>query len=310
MHHRDQKSRLRALSGASFAAIAIVGAPALICMLGGTASAQSVISPRAVGMGNAVRADPRNNSALIINPAGMSRDYVYAAQFGYARSNASKANVGQLNVVDSRTQPALAMGVAYGYGFADNNAPVEEGGHDVRVGFSTAPSDRVSIGVALHYLSLTRKDPIEDLNAFTLDAGLLMQLTDQINLGLVGHNIAPTDDPGFPTEVGGGLAFVDQRFTLGVDVVVNVTPERPEGSEEEESPKPRIMAGAEFLLQDSVPLRVGYERDQTQEADFVTGGLGFIMSDKGGGGQINIGYRHNLTVSDDFQLVAGITLFL
>lgn len=292
----DRKSiASAALCGLAFGAALCVSA---------SASAQTVLSPRALGMGNAVRADPHSNSALILNPAGMSRDYVYSAQIGYNRSNAGDTNVAQLNVVDSRTQPSLAMGVAYGYQFADKSAEVNDGGHDVRVGFSTAPSDRISLGVGLHYISQNRKDPIEDFSGFTLDAGLLMQLTDRINIGLVGHNIAPTDDPAFPTEVGGGIAITDRRFTISVDTVVNVTPE------DDESPKPRIMAGLEFLLQDTVPLRLGYERDEVQSADYLTGGLGFIMSDRSGGGQFNVGYRQNLSQGDDFQLVAGLSIFL
>lgn len=284
--------------------LAGLGAALVVSALATSAAAQAVVSPRALGMGNAVRGDPRSNSALILNPAGMSRDYVYAAEFGYHRANGAESNAGVLNVVDSRTQPNLAVGIAYGYEFVDKAAPVNDGGHDVRVGFSTAPSDRVSMGVGLHYLRLNRKDPVEDFDAFTLDAGILMQLTKQINLGLVGHNLAPTDDDAYPTEVGGGVAITDRMFTLDVDVVVNITPPG------EEKPKPRIMAGAEFMVQETLPLRVGYERDQLQEVDFVTGGLGFIMSDRGGGGQINIGYRQNLKQTEDFNLMAAITLFL
>ena len=118
-------------------------------LLCGTCKAQYIDSPRGMGM-SAVRADPVGSSAIIYNPAGMSRSYLYAAEMVYVRAAPGDVNVTGLNVVDSKTQPQLAVGLSYGFHFTDKKATLQQNGHDGRLGFAHAAiPERLHLGLSL-----------------------------------------------------------------------------------------------------------------------------------------------------------------
>lgn len=267
----------------------------------GTAHAQFFSDPRAVGMSGAVRGDPTANSALVANPAGMSRGYQYAAEAEYYRVGQALNIIGA-NIVDSKTKPNLAVGIAYAYQFTDSGTNAVDG-HDARIGFAhpLVPNE-LSVGLSMRYLHIDR-DLGDDLRGFTLDAGLIYSPSGSIHVGLVGQNLINRDDPTVPRLAGGGLSYTGELVTAVVDVVADF--------DSAESTKPVVSVGLETVLAESVPLRAGFERNQATEQQYVSGGMGFLG---GSGGpqssQLSLSYRQNLDVSDDFVFSAGLTLFL
>lgn len=285
---------------------------AALALLATPAAAQLLDDPRAIAMGG-VRGDPVANSAVMHNPAGLSRAYLYFAEAMYLRDGQGN-NVAGVNIVDSKTQQQLAVGVAYGYQFTDSDADLLTEGHDVRLSMSHPFSDRVHIGVGLHYLHLERsvptkegEDPIEvdDLKGFTLDAGLLIDLGQGLSIGLVGENLIDLEDASVPRRAGGGLAFAADQVSIDVDVLADFD-RHPDGDT-----AVLIDGGFELLVADVVPLRAGYTWDGALEQSWVGGGVGFLTRGEGSnGGQISISYRHNLDVDDAWILAAGLTMFL
>ena len=284
---------------------------ALVCFAT-PCGAQLLDNPRAVAMG-AVRGDPVANSAVIHNPAGLSRAYLYFAEAVYLRDGAGH-NVAGVNIVDSKTQRQLAVGVAYGYQFTDSDADVITDGHDVRLSMAHPFSDRIHIGVGLHYVHLDRSIPteegqepveVDDLKGFTVDAGLLIDAGQGLTIGLVGENLVDLGDPALPRRAGGGVAFAAEAFSLGVDLLADF--DRHPADETALI----FEAGAELLLADAVPMRVGYTWDGALEQSWIGGGLGFLTRGEGTkGGQVSISYRHNLDVEGEYVLAGGLTLFL
>ena len=67
----------------------------------------------------------------------MARAQVYGAQGFYFRGAGDLNTVGA-NVVDSKTQPTVAVGLAYAYLFTDSDADAETSGHDMRLAFAHA----------------------------------------------------------------------------------------------------------------------------------------------------------------------------
>lgn len=282
------------------------------------AAAQLLEDPRHVAMGG-VRGDPVANSAVIHNPAGLSRAYLYFAEVMYLR-DAAGHNVAGVNIVDSKTQQQLAVGVAYGYQFTDEDAPIATDGHDVRLSLSHPFSDRVHIGLGLHYLHLERTakaaegeegeqtpevDDPDDLKGFTLDAGVLIDVGQGLTIGLVGENLIHLDDPAAPRRAGGGLAFTADAFVIDVDVLADFD-RHPKGET-----AVMLDSGLELLVADVVPLRVGYSWDGALEQSWFGGGVGFLTRGEGSsGGQLSISYRQNLDDTDEYLLAAGLTLFL
>lgn len=269
--------------------------------------AETLEEPRSLAMGGAIRGDPVANSAVIGNPAGMSRGYTYAAEAGYFRTGNDSRNAGVTNIVDSKTQPTLAVGVAYAYEWAESNAPVSVTGHNARLAFSHAVSpNRFNLGVGLHYIRFDREiegGEATDLDGFTLDIGAHFSLTSDIHVGLVGQNIIDLDDPEFPRMAGGGVAYTGPQIALDVDVVMDFDTQK--------DPKPVYMAGTELLLGEVIPLRAGFQRNDATEKSYVSGGLGFMSAGQGSGGsQLSIAYRQNIEDSKDFHFGVGLTMFM
>ncbi|MEZ4432189.1 MAG: hypothetical protein R3F65_07215 [bacterium] len=123
-----------------------------------------------------------------------------------------------MNIVDSKTQQNLAVGVSYGYQFTDSDAPVRSEGHDVRLALSHPVSDRFHMGVGLRYLHLDREadeGEVEDLKGFTLDAGLLFDLGEGAACGGEWENLIDLDDASVPRLLGGAVGFTGRRSAWG-----------------------------------------------------------------------------------------------
>ena len=268
--------------------------------------AQIADSPRAMAM-SGVRGDPVASSAIIQNPAGMSRAYMYAAEIQYFRAGPNDLNAMGLSVVDSKTQPQLAVGLNYAYQFADSDAPLAQDGHDVRLAFAhPMVAEKCHLGVAMRYLAIDRGGvgvETKDLEGFTLDVGFLASLAPSLHLGLVGQSLIEMEDDAVPRRAGGGLAYTGKPLVVDVDVLADFDT-HPDGV------KPVVAAGIELLLAESVPIRAGYEFDGALETSWVSGGLGFVMGSGANGGQLSLAYRQNLEDSKAHAFGVSLTMFL
>ncbi len=277
--------------------------PALLVILPPVA-AFAVEDPRTLGMGTAVRADPIGNSAIGSNPAGMARAHVYGAQVQYFRGSPGDANEIGGSVVDSKTQPALAVGVAYGYRFSDGEADVDITGHDGRLAFGhSAIPGRLYFGMGLHYLNLDAGGE-NIVDGFTVDGGLLWSLSSAFNIALTGENLIKLKSVSHPRRAGGGLAYTGPTLTVDFDLLYDF-------DSHVDGAKPVFAAALEAFLGDAIPLRVGYRNDRGTETQWVSGGIGFVNGNAAGAGsQLHFGYRQNLASSEDFLFGIGITMYL
>ncbi len=283
-------------------ALSALAALGLLLSLTGGAAAQLLDSPRAQGMGGAVRGDPVADSALLYNPAGMSRAMIYQANVAYLRGSAAEQNAVSVSVVDSKTQPTLAMGVAYAYHFSDGGAPQDVSGHDVRLGFSSPiVPQKLSIGTTLRYAHFDREGG-DDFKAFTLDAGLLFSPVPTVHLGLVAQNLVPTDDVAAPRRVGGGVGVTAGVVAFDVDVLADL--------DTAEETKPVVNGGMEVLLGERVPLRAGYVYEGPTERQLVAFGIGFVENGQVGGMQLNLGARVDLDDASRYDISFGVAAFL
>jgi hypothetical protein len=262
-----------------------------------------ISSTRDYGM-SAVIGDPQMSSALFNNPAGMSRGYTYSVEGQYIRGGLRQMNVLGGSVVDSKTQPSLAVGVGYGYGFTDESADFKIESHDARLALSKAVVEKhVFAGVGFRYVRETvgEGETAQVLDGFTLDPGALFVLTESFSIGIVGQNLMKVK--GLPRRAGGGVAIGAQGFILDGDVLVDFT-------SNPEEPKPIYKIGTEFLVGESVPLRAGFIEDTATEARWVSGGIGFLQVDGPRGNQLNLSYKQRIDTDDVYFFAVGMTVFL
>ena len=268
-------------------------------------------------MGGAVNADPVANSAVVTNPAGIARTYVYAAEAtfhrqgpgdrnaaGLVRQGPGDRSAAGLVVVDTKTQPALGVGLSYAYEFTDPKSADEIDGHNGRLAFSHAVvPNQLYMGVGLHYLHFDRTGGLSDLKAFTLDAGALVSLSSNLHLGLVGNNLIDVDDDEAPVMAGGGFAYTGQSIVIDAETHFDFSTR--------DAPSPVYKAGLELVVAEMIPLRAGFEANRATKQNIASGGLGFLTGGAGSqGSQFHIGFRKTLEVKQGLHFGAGLMVFL
>lgn len=276
----------------------------LVPVLGSGQALQAPISStRDYGM-SAVIGDPQMSSALFNNPAGMSRAYTYAVEAQYIRGGYRQMNVLGGSVVDSKTQPALAVGIGYGYGFTDESADFQIESHDARFALSKPiVENHIFAGVGFRYVReiVGEGDTAQILDGFTADPGALFVLTESFSIGVVGQNLMKVK--GLPRRAGGGFAIGTGGFVFDGDLLVDF-------DSNPDSPKTIYKAGTEFLAGDSVPIRAGFIEDTANQARWVSGGIGFLQVDGPRGNQLNLSYKQRVDVDDVYFFAFGLTMFL
>ena len=300
----------------------------------GMAQAQYLDSSRGAGMG-AVRGDPVGSSAVIYNPAGLSRALFYSAEAQYFRAQQERVNVAGITIVDSRTQPQLAVGVAYGYQFSDKSAEIQHNGQDVKLALAHAViPERFHVGFGFRYVAVNRtygdledaddmemanmtedlRPNLEALEGFTVDAGLLFSPSRSFHIGVVGHNLVDVESDALPVQAGGGIAYTGNPVVLALDGLADFS-RHPDGV------KPVLAGGLEVLLGRLVPFRLGYKFDgvgtcdeatnQCEANHWVSGGIGFMSAPRGGkSNQLTISYKHNITEPTEINVGLGLIFFL
>jgi hypothetical protein len=211
-------------------------------------------------------------NGLYLNPANMGIQRVYHIMaLGQWTPEAARQMYGGA-IVDSTRR--LSGGLSVIGGFQDPDG-IDRSNIDVRMGLAFAISDGFHLGIVGRYMSLDQEGigplgnsrasgglfDVDDqpdgrealVNSLTFDAGFTIKATDALHLGISGTNLTYPNNGILPTTVGGGIGYGDGDFSIEVDGVADFN-SWPEIS-------PRIMAGGEFLVADSVPLRAGYRFD-------------------------------------------------
>lgn len=207
------------------------------------ASAQnlSMTTPRVSAMGQAGIGGARANSALILNPAGMSAGAFYAVDANYFRSSEG-ANLLGINVVDSQTRYSRDR-LALGLGYQALMKGGEATGHDARIGFSLPISkidtSLLMMGASARYLY----DETSQRDGFDLNAGFMLQISSILNIGLVGTELLEETQ----RSLGAGIGLSTQRLSLNLDFLQRLKEQVGD-----------YRAGAEFMVSDSLVFRFGY----------------------------------------------------
>ena len=271
------------------------------------AAAQSfnLTTPRVAAMAGAGIGGSKANSALILNPAGMSAGAFYAVDANYFRTS-DKANLFGINIVDSQTRytrDRFALGIGYQTRLVDGEASA----HDAQLGFSRPIS---KIGNMLLLLGGSARyiyDEQSQRDNFDINAGVMLQLSSLISLGFVGSELLEEDH----RLIGGGLSLTTKQIAVNLDYLRQLANQQNQ-----------YRAGAEFMISDSLVLRGGYSfqpatsanpsenqgnlLDQTSLSsttteDFKQWSMGLAFVGLGGGdGQLSLSYSEEVETEHSF----------
>jgi len=303
------------------------------------ASAQSdFVGTRALGMGEALRANAAGAAGPLLNPAGMSlsKGYVIEASYGFRIEDLGHHAF--VSVVDSVTA-RVAAGLFYeyihtnpelGFNWAGGTVPTAKltrEGHVAGLSLSMALADRFLIGATIKYLHFDTTAPLpegtvpssltlDSLNGVTFDVGVLIKAHPKFNLAVTGMNLWDHGSRETPASLGLGLAFIPiQQLSIDFDAVVNFTGYKtPVYTDSTDTvvksfdfkATARLGPGAEWLIAGKVPLRVGVIYDTGLTSTYVTGGLGYF----GQSWAIDLSYRGKVSGGVENFLMLGVRIFI
>jgi hypothetical protein len=243
----------------------------LVSMVGNHAMAREEGAPAAaLGLGDAVRATAVGTSGLYFNPAGMGLVNQYAVEAGYSFSGDGSGHALGASAVDSRTNGALAMGVAYAFLLGNDNG-YERDGHQVRAALAAGhqwEGFAIRAGVGGRYLNLDRAK-LNDFHFFTLDAGLVLEIVGMFRIAAVGHNLIDTKSSESPRSIGFGAAVSLSALQLSFDAELDM-------QTDPNDLLPRYGVGLQYLFGGVIVARAGFGMGGRIDQQDLSMGLGYV----------------------------------
>ncbi|WP_223642783.1 hypothetical protein [Corallococcus sp. EGB] len=240
---------------------------------------REVANARSLGMGGAYRATGLGADALLGNPAAMALFPAYRIEGTGAYDPRNKEGYLGISLADS-SSGRLALGVDYHW------LSLGRGGARTKSSYSTLGAalplgQSLLIGLSGHYLRLSGQSRFA--NSITMDAGLLLRLSEELTIGVSGHNLIDTDNVELTRYYSAHAAYVGPAVVVAFDVRGDF--------ETRDSTVFTYNTGAEYILDQTIPVRVGYTYDGFQKVSRVTVGAGFMSP---GGGGVDLAYQHDL----------------
>lgn len=288
---RSNARRRGRLAGLTLAAVGLLMA---------TTSQASVaprdfVPSRALAVG-ASRAMALGNEAIYLNPAGLALDRRYTMQLDYSHVPGEDwgGNGVTVSIADSISNPKLPMGISYRY-LSAKSGDVQTKGAITDLALAHPIASWLLVGARMSYLTYVEGG--RDFKQFTGDVGL-MGLVGPLTLSAVGFNLIQVDSPNAARGVSTGVALGDgHRYRIGADV-------RWEWANPKAAAVTSYAAGAEYLLANAIPLRVGLDWDEVRQARYWSLGAGFLTAQFGA----DISYRRD-AVSGENMLSFALKLF-
>jgi len=239
---------------------------------------RDIHSARGYGMGGAYRAMGLGTEAVLGNPAAIALYRMYRMELHGSWDAHGRDTFGGLSVMDAKTS-ALAAGLDY-HLLSLRNGAGRTTAHFTTLALAFPITPGVLVGSSVHYLR-ARGGPF-DANATTVNAGLLLRFSDGFTVGFSGHNLVDTKNAELTRYYTAHTALIAGLLVVGADV-------RADFDSREDSVF-TYNVGAEYILGQVLPVRLGYSYDGFNETSQLGVGLGF-MTQEGGG--IDVGYRHD-----------------
>ena len=249
---------------------------------------------RPMGMGEAFNAISTGTAGVYNNPAGIARAILFGVEGSYTYT--PTGNLLSAAIVDSKTNPAITAGLGVGYYFdrqRDNGDDITALDFRLPLAMPIVP-EKISVGLGLRYLSISNKD-IETLSGLTLDAGALFQIVDGLHVGVAVKNIIDPCETAsrcagiVPLTVGGGVSYgsIEQAFVISGDVNYDLSGVDGAGL--------NFALGGEYLVENMIPVRLGFKREALPNSNIVTVGAGWRSKTAG----LDASYQH--IISSDGQ---------
>lgn len=238
-------------------------------------SLRDLTNARAIALGGAYRVLGGTAEVVVGNPAAVLLYPIYRVEVGGAWDFASKEAFGSVMVLDGKSQP-LGGGAAYQL-VSLGRGGSRRTGHLSTIALAYALSPNFLLGASTRYLVMSGAT---SANAVTADGGLVLRLSQGLQIGIGGHNLIDTGNPELSRYFTGSGALMLDTLSLVADVRSDFNGESPQFG---------YSLGAEYILARAIPLRIGF-RHEPLLGKALSGGLGLMAPDGG----FDVAYQHSL----------------
>ncbi len=262
------------------------------------------MGPREIAVGEAMRGGATGASAIGENPAGLplNRELVFEGGYGYRPSD--QASLLGVSACDS----TAGMPGCFFYDYAGSSPDLDgvsmhRTQHVGGLALGRMLTPRIFFGTTVKYFHVA-SDVMSDPSSsgFTFDAGLLVKLTDLVNLGFAGYNLYGAESIEFPRAVGGGMqAHPLPALAVSFDMTWRLV-----GTDQ----AARYGGGLEYFVlrnngQTGYPIRLGALHDNGLGATYVSGGLGIKSPQYG----VDVALRREVSGGQETMFIASMRFF-
>ena len=269
-------------------------------------SLNDYFGPREISVGESLRANAQGSLATTLNPAGLalSRQLVFEGSYGYRPEDSAST------VAASACDSTVPVAGCFYYHYFTASPELDgvkysRRVHEFGVAAARAITRRFSFGLNTRYFDYESDLTGEtDSSGFATDAGLSLQVSEAIQVGVVGYNLIAADSDQYPMGIGAGIVLHPmEQLSIGLDGLWNL--DLPEGQN-----TGRYGGGVEYFFQSAdrlsgYPIRIGTLYDRPTEATYLTGGLGVTTTKVG----IDVGTRKQLDGGDELIVLGSLRLF-
>ncbi len=260
----------------------LAAAPVLSLLLAGGAAAGTpapltipdLAGPRTLALGGGVGL-ASGSEALFSNPAALAARKRYVVDTFYLtdRRPGLDGSAERQDFFGGTAADSATTGVAAGFSYTRAMKGVETGTL-LRLGLATQLTRGLSVGVQGNYFDLHGAERID--KNFNLDAGVFLQVSPKVSVGAAGYNLVHNEHREvLPRAWAAGFA-VGADTSLQLVGEYRIEHDRARAADGSAKSTNRYSVGAEYLFANAVPVRAGYERDETLDTSWWSAGVGYV----------------------------------
>ena len=265
--------------------------------------------------------------AVFVNPAGLAarKRYVVDGLYAWDTRPGPSSPESRAQLFGGAISDSVSTPLAAGLSVLRASKGVQTG-YDVRLGLAGPITDSIFVGVAGRYDKLKSSDgSVEKADSvLNVDAGVFWQVTRHVSIGGAAYNLVANDkDITNPREFGAGIAIgsetslqvtADWRMSSdacfdaagGAPRLCTRDPQGKLDSGLRKKSASRIGGGVEYLIDNLVPIRGGFQVDDVSKTKWWSAGIGLV----GTQAALDIGYRQSLDKSSARTVIVAVRAFL
>lgn len=245
--------------------------------------------PRTLALQGGVGA-ATGTEALFLNPASLAARKRYMVDALYLTDRRPESgDAGRQDYFGGAVMDSNTTSLAAGFGYLRALKGLETGTL-LRLGLAGPLTQRLFLGVQGNFLDLQGAERVAStLNA---DAGLFFQVTSRVSIGAAGYNLFPAKHHKqlMPRAFGVGFAAgSDTSLQLVGDWRVDL--DRGRTADGRAKKTNRYSIGAEYLFDNAVPIRGGFQVDDISRTKWWSVGAGWTSQRAA----LDVGYRQSTT---------------